>query len=83
MTKTELKNYKNNKKFFKIILKNRPIKNLWFKLNILHQNISNDYLGFTSKIKQNLFVDFNIDCGTDYADLLFNRAKILDFYNGN
>ena len=59
------------------------VKDLWFKLNILHQTIADLYCGFDQKKKKDLEIEFNIDSGTDYADHIFNNAELLDFYNGH
>jgi len=59
------------------------MKELWFKLNLLYQELANLYREFSSKKHQELLEDFNISSGTDYADHIFNNAELLNFYNGN
>lgn len=59
------------------------MKDLWFKLSKLHNGIAGEYYYFSKRKKSQLFEDFNIDCGNDYADYLFDEAGLLDFYNGN
>jgi len=38
-------------------------------------NFSKDYEGFTLKKKQQLSDDFCIDCGTDYANYIFDEIE--------
>jgi hypothetical protein len=59
------------------------MKDLWFNLDILHKDIGALYNNLTNQEKKSLYDSFSIDCGLDLADLLFQRADILNFYNGN
>lgn len=59
------------------------IKDLWFKLNKLYKDIGALYNNLTKQEQKSLLDSYSIDCGTDLADLLFKRAELLDFYNGN
>lgn len=59
------------------------LKTLWDKLNHLHFQLGDDYYHFSRKKIKELKDNFAIDCGTDYADYLFNDADLLDFYNGH
>jgi hypothetical protein len=56
---------------------------IWYSLDILHKQLADNYFGFSREKKKDLEIEFNIDCGTDYADHIFNNAECLDFYNGN
>ena len=62
---------------------NNQIEDFWFKLNVLHQHLGNEYIWFVIQKKKELLNNYNIDSGTDYADHIFNIAELLDFYNGN
>jgi predicted transcriptional regulator len=57
-------------------------KDLWFRLNHLHEQISDTYKHFNNKKKAELFESYNIDSPADYADHFFNSSDLLDFYNG-
>jgi hypothetical protein len=54
------------------------MKDLWFKLNLLHQELVNLYRAFSLKRRQEFLKDFNISSGTDYAGHIFNKAELED-----
>jgi hypothetical protein len=59
------------------------VKDLWFKLNQLHEDIGALYNNLTREEQKSFADNYSIDCGTDLADLLFKRVGLLDFFNGN
>ena len=50
--------------------------NKWEKINMVWGEIANGYFEFTRRYKKQLYENYNIDCGTDYANYIFNIGDI-------
>jgi len=48
----------------------------WDKTNQAWNEIANSYFGFTRKYRKQLFENYNIDSGTDFANYIFNIGDI-------
>jgi len=48
----------------------------WEKLNQAWEELAEAYFFFAKTYKQSLFENYNIDCGTDYANYIFNVGDI-------
>jgi hypothetical protein len=59
------------------------MNDIWFKLNNLHREIENIYYIFSKNFKNDLFDNYSIDSGTDFAEYIFAKADLLNFYNTN
>ena len=48
----------------------------WIKINDMWEAIAESYYHFSMSYKKELFNNFNIDSGTDYANYILNTGNI-------
>jgi hypothetical protein len=48
----------------------------WDKISQVWNELAETYFNFNKKYQKELFANYNIDCGTDYANYIFNIGDI-------
>jgi len=48
----------------------------WEKVNQAWEELAEAYFQFKPKYQKELYRNYNIDCGTDYANYIFNVGEI-------
>ena len=48
----------------------------WKVVHDLWETLAKEYIKFNNRYKKELLENYNIDCGTDYANYIFNSLNI-------